>query len=737
MQFPIGPQAEVCQDPISQHSDESDPDRSQRESYEPSFSLKIKIRSRKRFGGIDISLFRMPEHRGPATTRNAMSSYSDGFEGKEAAPIGLYMPVKYHTRRRESYQKITLKFDELTLVPERPLEEHEVDLQYRPRRKRRREKANPAANIHDDSVAARDHHNYRNLEAERPDPDHDLLEIPMADDGEDQMLLDGPEEEITGDIRVPKESQQPPQPSPKVQTTPRVPSIGATTETPEHLISPLKRKHSALHDDMRSTERSQKSVSQRQQEPMENEASVQISKVPPVASAIKKTPIRSRTESLEVWNELRMVSMQKRPIKSKYDTDSSEEERDSDRDSTESYSLRENEDEEASEENDEEIIAEEDSEKNEEDDDAGEEESQSDELLAEVVVDSVDPDNLIKNPSPGVTPTGRALGVTTVNSEIDPGENRGESFSSFDQENQNTRGEPLATELAQVASQALLVMDGSELEKQSQAEPALRNNSGQEDNGDAGTMRDQYQHQGSQSEQGVDPDSWRPRKPDTSGPSMQVDEDIIDSPAPASSQGRRNLHRSSSRRLSGLRSQQLTMVHSRQHSPNPEDKPIDERDTQESIELGQKGRNIRHPLSKAVFKTQLNDVLEIPETQFTVVPQRSYMERARIHLNEPVPRPSRSRAKSMPVHTYFVQEDQASDNIMAGGITMTAAFQHTVSPAKSPSRMPSLLEEGSSVKKSLSSLTRQASLNMGTLPGSARARTPSLQLKPPFLRSTL
>ncbi|KAE9371276.1 hypothetical protein N431DRAFT_425948 [Stipitochalara longipes BDJ] len=74
---------------------------------------------------------------------------------------------------------------------------------------------------------------------------------------------------------------------------------------------------------------------------------------------------------------------------------------------------------------------------------------------------------------------------------------------------------------------------------------------------------------------------------------------------------------------------------------------------------------------------------------------------------------------------------------MTGGIIITASFHHAVSPAKSPNRIRTLLKEGSSVEKNLKTLTRQASLNMGTLPGSARARTPSLQLRPLFLRSTL
>ncbi|PMD36090.1 hypothetical protein L207DRAFT_515817 [Hyaloscypha variabilis F] len=54
---------------------------------------------------------------------------------------------------------------------------------------------------------------------------------------------------------------------------------------------------------------------------------------------------------------------------------------------------------------------------------------------------------------------------------------------------------------------------------------------------------------------------------------------------------------------------------------------------------------------------------------------------------------------------------------------MSAAFHHTVSPPKSGS---SLLEESPAQEKTLKALTKQASLSMGTMPGSARKRTPSL-----------
>jgi hypothetical protein len=51
---------------------------------------------------------------------------------------------------------------------------------------------------------------------------------------------------------------------------------------------------------------------------------------------------------------------------------------------------------------------------------------------------------------------------------------------------------------------------------------------------------------------------------------------------------------------------------------------------------------------------------------------------------------------------------------MVGGITMSGAFNHSVSSSRAPvMRMPSLLEENDSQKKSLSSLTGRLELSLG------------------------
>jgi hypothetical protein len=92
----------------------------------------------------------------------------------------------------------------------------------------------------------------------------------------------------------------------------------------------------------------------------------------------------------------------------------------------------------------------------------------------------------------------------------------------------------------------------------------------------------------------------------------------------------------------------------------------------------------------------------------------------------------------MPAHVFFLQPNQGSDEMLAGGITVAEAFQNTVSPVKSGSSLRTLLDRSPGrQEQSLKALTRQASLNLGTLPESARKRTVSLKFKPPFLPSTL
>lgn len=79
-------------------------------------SHSTKMNVRLGLGSIDKSMFRIPKsqpHSGP-------SSHSDGFEGKEANPIGRFMPIKIKARQQTSCPKLTFRMGELKLVADLP-----------------------------------------------------------------------------------------------------------------------------------------------------------------------------------------------------------------------------------------------------------------------------------------------------------------------------------------------------------------------------------------------------------------------------------------------------------------------------------------------------------------------------------------------------------------------------------------------------------------------------------------
>lgn len=90
----------------------------------------VKVNRRKEFGIIDISKFRLPRSR--ETTTHAQNNsprsptYADGFEGREAFPIGRPMPIPQRGRLPPKSNKLRASLAELTLVVEK-----EVKLEYR------------------------------------------------------------------------------------------------------------------------------------------------------------------------------------------------------------------------------------------------------------------------------------------------------------------------------------------------------------------------------------------------------------------------------------------------------------------------------------------------------------------------------------------------------------------------------------------------------------------------------
>jgi hypothetical protein len=239
--------------------------------------------------------------------------------------------------------------------------------------------------------------------------------------------------------------------------------------------------------------------------------------------------------------------------------------------------------------------------------------------------------------------------------------------------------------------------------------------------------------------------SWRPRVPEHSGMSMEVEEEIVDtgSPIRAQTRARTTIRRHpSSRRHSGKGSQHLTIVRSRPSSPSPNPMFTSLQDSQGSVILGEPLRVVRRSSGNSIPETQFVDDSEILETRFTFVPDSTgYFDQARRDLTELTRGPKFvTRTTSMPMHTLH-----RPNPLMAGHTSVTAAFAHTLSrnpltagstsmssPVRPTSRLPTLMEETPYQMKSLKALTRQASLGLGTVPESARKRMVSLPFTPPF-----
>jgi len=132
------------------------------------------------------------------------------------------------------------------------------------------------------------------------------------------------------------------------------------------------------------------------------------------------------------------------------------------------------------------------------------------------------------------------------------------------------------------------------------------------------------------------------------------------------------------------------------------------------------------------------------ESQQSYVPEIvSYFARATQKLKEPLTSGRLSRTKSTPAKLAFLGPGIEDPNLMAGGISMEEAFAYSPSKTspirpstfRTPVRLPTLLEEKSTGQKSLRTLTREASLGLGTMPGTARKRMMSLPFVPPLKRT--
>jgi hypothetical protein len=659
--------------------------------------MKINILPRKRIGAIDISLFRMPENRSSLTAtrvQQQVNSYSDGFEGRETTPTGVYMPVKRLARRFESYQKITVKFGELTLVSEKPSDEVQIEQGHSRTRRIQRCGTSPTLRAHVDSENTP-------CDTEQVEPsvqpllcEHRLPDSAEVDRDEDQILIND-QEEMEAELVTSEEYHSPMISLPEKNTS-IVPSNGYMSEMHIHLVSPLERKQCAIRIETMASQKLQRALKSSSQSIQVTRVGIEdfpISQQLVIASAKKQTSLRVRTEDLEVGQELMMVSVHRRPRESQYDSDSSDE--GSEGKSAESYSESERQSEEVSEEDEEELTPEDDSE---EDKNEVEEEESQETREEETPAESRDlylPD-LVRT---GLQAS-RGTAVTSVKSNAGVIAKGGQRLFLADQEiagsRDNTVINPLM-DLQRMASQRLQVLNPSPQQLLSLPEIDGRGSKGNSTAANGTRFHLNDPHRGRLGDLDLE-NFWQPRIPIRSGLALEVDEEIVDggNPSPVQAQ---------SRRLSRIRSKQLIMVRSCPNSFIPGDEPQDTYETQGSVELGGPQRIAHHSPSDAVLEIQTSNQPEIPETQFSIEPQKSYLERALGQLREPIDGPSLNQTKLMPRQAFFAQQEESGDAI-AGGITMLGEFQHPILLVQTARHMPTMLKERGNVEKSLSALTR-------------------------------
>lgn len=209
---------------------------------------------------------------------------------------------------------------------------------------------------------------------------------------------------------------------------------------------------------------------------------------------------------------------------------------------------------------------------------------------------------------------------------------------------------------------------------------------------------------------------------------MEVDEEILDTTPTKSSQSHRGVRK---RVISGLH-RSLSLTRSKPTNLHREDAFVTPRDSQGSIILGNTQSLLPQiPESQLSYRdSQSQSSVQTPDSQITneVIPGNSYFVRASQHLSNPTQRISKmTRSKTMP--TGICTSGRGEGQLMAGGITMSEAFRHTVSPSIP---QPQSTTDTPRASPDLRSLTRHASFGMGTTPISSRCRMKSLPFVPPF-----
>jgi len=688
------PPLELSQDPISQVSEG--------ESVERDREVPLaRIKIPKGFGKVDIALFRMPDRPRSRSTFAQITAYSDGFSGKEREPTGRLMPLRQPSRRKESCQNFTIRYGQLALVSERPSEEALEE----PRRQKKSKKPKTI--------------NPKPVVQQYKEEQETLVRVTTVD----QYMAS-------------TEAVVQPQ-------TPVLADQSLLSSTPAGNTSPTKRKSQTLRLDHRLSQQLQpRTISQRTA--VRDERQQGIEQPPSTVPTLAKSRTERQMRNEEIASqEISLVTMKRLSQNCR-----NEEERgfdcqdmvgdgDNGEDGSVEYETNKtpSEDEEEDERGD--------SESHDPAPDTGAEnllqEDDGDETEGNLNDPASEPSspNLSEDDETDVIQVPSGTQLQLCGTAMAQAQQR-EIDSLVAELKEQTKSEKarIREKLhALLSSQGMRTRSPVKIQKQelhsSQQLPTLARIASE-----ALLIEPRSSQRSLHSINDFD-SSWRPRIPDTSGSDMQVDEEIVDSPTPPRElEGAASSRRESLRRRSSIRSQPLHVVDQLPESASFEMPPAVTHDSQGgSIILGDT-RNFRRSYPADIPETQVDEEEEI-ETQVVKVPNGSYFSQASQRLSQPL-RPSIvNRTISTPIRArsrvhFNLHQNDDSNGLMAGGISMSAAFRHTVSPVKSSPNRQSSQVQTPSQPRTLKELTRSASQGLGTLHGSARKRTVSLPFKPPF-----
>ncbi|CZR64962.1 uncharacterized protein PAC_14862 [Phialocephala subalpina] len=731
------PPLELSQDPISQVSDgESEVDL--RIQIEVPIKFKIPRRALKGFGQIDRTKFRVPDSVSPHRQRRfpRTPSYSDGFEGKEAEPIGRLMPMKGLIHWKEAQRKVIFKPPQLVLVSEKPSSPTKAETRPRRKKKKRQTAMEPQAQPKEPSIekkppraravqppqldnGPRPHPQVAAASVEQQHRRMEILEQTEVGEGPDNGLRSENQTDVIPSIKNHDSTQVNEQlelrdelndyladPAPLDPFTPKRLSNDEDDSEQHPSTSHLKRKQQIKH------------LSQPVM-PTKESGDLNHNKLSQAVSNIASTPKKTMKQAkadFEAMYELSMVSVKRRHLsdyeeESQSDYEGEEEEEEEDHEDGGDDNTRRDESQLL---NSDSVYEESECEEEAADDGldlATQQEYDQDDMGLEVEED--------EQPSKG-------NGIEQDDDKLKFLEDTIMDDTSGEQLNMptNSRQSMARQALGQLDQDPRTHID-PRLRTLPQGHDILRKNQHSE----CGRSHKSQRHKSSAPKRWDDgfDSSWRPKAPTSSSLETEVDDEIYDSPTQPLSQSKAPSGPSRSynaRQRSRIASRPLPLGPSRPQSPVFQNT---DRDSQGSVILGST-QNFVLPIS--VPETQFSNDGEEPRSPIYDAP--SYFSQASRSLSGPVQRHQFSRTKSTPARVHFAQAQ-------AGTVLLTpsAMFVQTISPVKSAptQRLPTLREEIGTPSQSLRAITRRVSSSMGTQPAGSRRRMQSAVYNPPFLKS--